>query len=373
MRVRRAFLALVAALAWQHAAWALETLPVQPPDAAWPTLQWEERGPGPNVDGFRLKALLDQAFAQPAPDDLPGTRAVLIVHHGRLVTERYADGFGPDRKFLSQSMAKTVLAALVGVLAGDGRLSLDAPAPVPAWRERDDPRHAITLRDLLQMRGGLNFDEAYFNPFTSDVLPMLFGRHRDDMAAFAAERGLAAAPGTRWSYSSGTANIVSGIVRDTVGGSRAAYLAFMRRALFGPIGMKSAEPEFDRAGTFVASSWLHATARDWARFGLLLLRGGIWNGRLVLPEGWVDFMRTPTAASHGAYGALTWLNGPEGGPRRYPGLPADVFMALGHGGQVILMVPSRDLVIVRLGRTGYDHYDYLFRWLGEVAGAFPDD
>jgi CubicO group peptidase (beta-lactamase class C family) len=261
-----------------------------------------------------------------------------------------------------------VLGALTGIAVGDGTLSLDVPAPVAAWRDPADPRHAITLRDLLQMNDGLDFTEAYFNPVTSDVLPMLFGRGRRDMAAYAASRPLAAKPGTRWSYSSGTANLVSGLVRDAVGGTRESYLAFMKRNLFDPVGMASAEPEFDGAGTFVGSSWLHATARDWARFGLLMLRGGVWDGRRILPEGWVDFMRTPQPNGH--YGAMTWLN--AGTPRRIPNAPPDLFMATGHRGQVIAMVPSKDLVIVRFGKTGYAGYDAMYRWIGDVIGAFPN-
>jgi CubicO group peptidase (beta-lactamase class C family) len=198
---------------------------------------------------------------------------------------------------------------------------------------------------------------------------MLFGQKRGDMAAFAASRPLAAKPGERFAYSSGTANLLSGILRDAEGGTRDRYMAFMRRVLFEPIGMASAEPEFDASGSFVGSSWLHAIARDWARFGLLMLRGGVWNGRQVLPEGWVDFMRTPHEPEQ-VYGAMTWLN--MGTPRRIPAAPADLFMASGHRGQVVAMVPSKDLVVVRFGRTSYDQYGTLYDWLGEVIATFPD-
>ena len=183
-----------------------------------------------------------------------------------------------------------------------------------------------------------------------------------------ASRPLAAKPGTRWSYSSGTANLLSGVLRDAEGGTRETYLGFMKRELFDPIGMTSAEPEFDASGTFVGSSWVHATARDWVRFGLLMLRGGVWDGRRILPEGWVDFMRTPQPG--GVYGAMTWLNTRI--PKRLPTIPADAFMASGHRGQVLAMVPSKDLVVVRFGRTGYDQYDALYEWIGEVMATFPD-
>jgi CubicO group peptidase (beta-lactamase class C family) len=369
--IARLMLILLLVAAVPAAAEPLVPLPAQPADVPWPTRDWIEAPAAPPADADRLEALLDRAFAE--PEDLPGTRAVIVVHQGLLVAERYADGFGPHRRFLSQSMAKTVTGALAGILVGQGRLAIDASAPVPQWKDPADPRHDITLRHLLTMTDGLEFNEAYFNPFTSDVLPMLFGAHRGDMAAYAASRELEASPGSRWVYSSGTANILSGVIRDAVGGTGAAYLQFMRRHLFEPIGLDSAVPEFDRAGTFVGSSWLHATARDWARFGLLLLRGGAWGDVRVLPEGWVDLMRSPVANSSGAYGGMTWLNaaGPEG-ERRFPSMPPDLFMATGHRGQVIAMVPSKDLVIVRLGRTGYQHYEELYRWLGEVIAAFPD-
>lgn len=347
---------------------ALTPLPPQPDGVAWPTASWST-GPLPaGADGAALAALVDEAFANPDPDALPGTRALLVVHRGRIVAEHYAPGFNAGRKFLTQSVAKTVTGVLAGIAVRDGLLELDAPAPVALWRSDGDPRRAITLRHLLQMSDGLDFTESYFNPFTSDVLPMLFGHARDDMAGWAADRPLAHAPGTHWSYSSGTTNILSGIIRDAVGGTRAQYLSFMRRELFEPIGMTSAEPEFDAAGTFVGSSWMHGTAQDWARFGLLLLRGGVWDGRRILPEGWVDFMRTPLAHEPDKiYGAHLWLNGGE----RIPGAP-DLFMATGNGGQVIAMVPSRDLVIVRLGRTGYSHYGAIYRWIGDIVALFPE-
>ncbi len=359
-------LALVLVLLWMSPAAALVPLPPQPEGVNWPAADWPEAPLEPDVDVARLDALLDAGFAGSGP--APETRAVLLVHRGAVVAERYAPGFGPDRKFLSQSVAKTVLGALVGVAVGEGKLKLDDPAPVAAWRDPGDPRHAITVRQLLQMTDGLDFNEDYFNPITSDALPMLFGDRRHDMAAFAASRPLAAAPGTRFVYSSAATNLLSGILRDAEGGTRESYLAFMRRALFEPIGMRSAEPEFDASGTFVASSWLHATARDWARFGLLLLRGGVWDGRQVLPVGWVDVMRTPQ--DNGTYGAMVWVNTKH--PKRLPTFPADSFVASGHRGQAVAMVPSKDLVVVRFGRTGYRDYDRLYRWLGEVIATFPD-
>ncbi len=223
---------------------------------------------------------------------LAETFAVLVVHGGQVVAERYQGALEhfdrpptpvtAETPLLSWSMAKSMLHAVVGLLVGDGRLDLDAPADVPEWSDPGDPRHAITLRQLLAMRDGLAFVEDYVDDRVSDVMHMLFGEGQSDMAHFAADRPLAAPPGTRFNYSSGTSNIISGVVARTVGPGE-SYARFLHGRLFGPIGMKSADPEFDEAGTWVASSYLHATAQDYARFGLLYLRDGMWDGTRLLP------------------------------------------------------------------------------------------
>ena len=354
----------------------LVPLPRQPEGVPWPTLAWPRSAPDASVDGDAVDAHGDYAFDPSSAGDLGETRALLVVHRGKLVVERYAPGFGPDRRFHSQSITKSIVHALVGILVRQKTLDLDAPAPVAAWQRPNDPRRDITLRHLMTMSSGLAFTESYFNPFSSDVLPMLFGEARGDIAAHAASYPLMEAPGTHWSYSSGTTNLVSGLVRQAVGDSREGYLNFMRRELFVPLGMTSALPEFDARGTFVGSSFLHATPRDFARFGLLYLRDGLWNGRRIFPEGWVDFARTPLGhESRGIYGAHFWLNAgrPHNGvPRLIEHAPPDMFMARGHRGQLIAVVPSKDLVLVRFGRTPYSRYGSLFRWMGEVVGAFPD-
>lgn len=374
----RRFLALllIALLPLASQASELVPLPPQPEGVSWPTEAWPEGPLAPQADGAALAALLDHGFSDAAKGEIGNTQALVIIHHGRLVVERYAPGFGPNRRFLSQSMAKSVIHALVGILVRGGKLAVDQPAPVPAWQSDGDPRRAITLDNLLKMSSGLAFTENYYNLYTSDVLPMLFGHARGDAAGFAASFPLIHEPGTHWSYSSGTSNIVSGIIRDTVGGTREGYRAFMHRELFGPIGMQSAVAEFDASGTFVGSSHLHATARDYAKFGLLYLRGGVWDGKPVLPKGWVDYARTPIAhEGTGLGGAHFWLN--AGNPRagiapRIATAPADMLTARGHGGQVIAIVPSKDLVAVRLGRTPYAQYADMYLWLGQVISAFPD-
>jgi hypothetical protein len=306
-------------------------LPVAPPD------------PGRDA---RLARVFDAAFAD-RPDTPPRrTRAVVVLHNGQIVAERYAPGYAADMRLQGWSMAKSVTAALVGLRAGEGRLALDGPAPVPEWRERkDDPRAAITLRQLLQMSSGLAFAERYGDPF-ADVMRMLFTE--PSAGAFAASRPLDAPPGTRWEYASGTTNIVARVLAQSFASPQAA-LAYARRALFDRIGMASAVIEPDASGAFVGSSFMYATARDWARFGLLHAQDGVWDGERVLPVGWVAFVRSAApAAPKASYGAHWWLElgTPSGSEAR---LPPDAFHAAGHGGQFVTVVPSRGVVVVRLG------------------------
>jgi len=298
-----------------------------------------------------LDRVVAAAFLEPDRRRLRRTRAILVVQDGRIVAERYAPGFGEATRFAGWSMTKSVLGALVGVLVGEGRLSLRDVELMPGWR-RPDPRAAITLEDLLRMRSGLGFSEEYAD-LASDVIEMLF--NQDDAAAYAASRPLIATPGTEWSYSSGTTNILSAIVRRSIGD--ADYPSWPRRALFAPLGMQGALMEPDTSGTFVASSFMLATARDWARFGQLYLQDGVWDGRRLLPEGWVSFGTTPTPQSpDGIYGAHWWLGlKPElgGGSAAAARLPPDTFFAVGHEAQVLTVIPSRRLVVVRLGLSIY--------------------
>jgi CubicO group peptidase (beta-lactamase class C family) len=300
------------------------------------------------------------------------TYAVVIVHRGRLVLEWY-DGelpqwdkpgkpVRPETPLLSWSMAKSMLHAVVGMLVAEGKLALDAPAPVPEWRAPGDQRGAITLQHLLEMRDGLDFMEEYEDPEASDVLQMLFGRGHSDMAAFAADRPLAAPPGTRFNYSTGTSNVISGVVARAVGPGQ-PYRDFLDARLFGPLGMTSATARFDDAGTWSAGSYVYASARDYARFGLLYLRDGRWGDERLLPEGWVDHGRRPRSVDPDGddlYGAHWWTR---------PG-PLGTFWAAGHEGQYIDVCPALDLVLVRMGRTDADHTDAVKAWRTRVIGAF---
>jgi CubicO group peptidase (beta-lactamase class C family) len=332
--------------------------PADPAAIAWPT---GDRMPeGPLSDRIRkadIDAAVDGLFGEPNPARKLRTRAVLVIHEGRIVAERYAPGIGKDTPLLSWSMAKSFTNALVGILVKQGKLSVKDPAPVPEWAAAGDPRRAISLDDILHMSSGLEWFEDYTAHPVSDVNRMLF--LQPDMGAYAAAKPLAARPGSRWSYSSGSTNIVCRILRDAAGG-REAFWTFPRRELFNKIGMRSAVWGVDASGTIIGSSYLYATARDYGRFGLLCLNDGVWDGERILPEGWMAYSTTSApAAPLGQYGAFFWLNrGLPGDPskRPYLGLPTDLYLALGYQGQAIVIVPSRRVVIVRLGMTYDDNW-----------------
>src|SRR5262245_10723732 len=297
-----------------------------------------------------LQAVVDRAFTEPNPRRLRRTRAVVVLQDGEIVAEQYAPGFDASTRFSGWSMAKSVLNALVGILLGEGRLSLQQAALWPDWQAAD-PRSAITLEDLLRMRSGLKFAEVY-SDFSSEVIEMLF--NQSDTAAYAAHQPLSATPGTTWSYASGTTNILSAIVRRVVGED---YLMWPRRVLFEPLGMTSAILEPDASGTFVCSSFMLATARDWLRFGELFLNDGTRHAKRLLPEGWVAFSTTPTPQSPGGnFGAHWWLKLPPeigGGSATAARIPPDAFFAIGHEAQILTVIPSRRLVAVRLGLSIY--------------------
>jgi CubicO group peptidase (beta-lactamase class C family) len=311
--------------------------------------------------------VVESAFAEHHPKRLRRTRAVIVVRGGRIVAEHYAPGITEQTPLPGWSITKSVLGALVGILVGQGRLPLTGHELLPEWRA-PDPRAAIQLEDLLRMRSGLQFSEIY-SDLSSDVVRMLFDCR--DAAAYAASRPLISPPGSTWSYSSGTSNILSRIVRNVVGDSE--YLRWPRRTLFDPVGMTSAVMETDASGTFVCSSFMLATASDWARFGQLYLQDGMSNGLRILPEGWVAFCKRPTLQSpDGRYGAHWWLKLPPELGGETPAaarVPADAFFALGHEGQTLTVIPSAQLVVVRLGLSIYvDAWNHA-AFLAEIRNA----
>lgn len=260
-------------------------------------------------------------------------------------------------------MAKSVLHALVGLAVADGLLDPSAPAAVPEWHRPGDPRAAITVEHLLRMSSGLRFREDYVDDRQSDVIEMLFGAGAPDTGAFAASFPLVHEPGRVFNYSSGTSNILARILRDRHGGAEAGRVRLQAR-LFDPNDMRPATVRFDVAGTFLGSSYVYATARDFARFGLLYLRGGAVDDRQILPRSWIDHARTPTPLPTGEdtfdYGAHWWLTDPLSG----------VFHASGYQGQRIIVAPDRDLLVVRLGRTAADLAPNLNAFTAEVADCF---
>jgi len=326
-----------------------------------------------------LEQAVDALFDRPPTGGV--SLALVAMVDGEVVAERYgtqpANDFqaeqpiAADSTLISWSMAKSLAHAAVGLLVGDGMLDPDAPAPVPEWA--GSPKATIRLIDLLEMRPGLHWVEDYEDAATSTCMHMLFGDGQTDMAAYAAGLELESPPGTAWLYSSGTTNIVSRIVGDVVGGGpggdpaarQAAMEGFLRDRLFAPAGMASAAPKFDGAGTFVGSSYVHATARDFARFGELYRNDGVAaDGTRVLPAGWTDHARTQIATdpdSGFGYGRH-WWTWPD-----YPGSLA----AHGYEGQFTLVVPDRDLTLVHLGKTPAVERPGLVALLRDVVEAVP--
>jgi len=349
----------------------LVPFPAQRPEIAYPTQQWAEVEQTDPLHK-QIDTLLDRAFTGARPPELARTKAIVVVHAGRLVAERYADGITRDTRLQSWSTAKSFLHAALGAAIGEGKLDPQSAAPVPEWQAAGDARKPITVRQLAQMTSGLAFTEDYGDP-SGEIMQMLFGAGRGDVAHAAASLPLTHEPGTHWFYASGSANIASRVLRDKLGG-REAYRAFLQTRLFDPLGMKSAVPEFDAAGTWIGSSYIHATARDYARFGLLYLRGGLWDGKQIVPRAWVDIGRTPTLASKGEYGAFFWLNAKNpdtGAPATSAELPEDAFYARGFGGQLIAIVPSRDAVIVMLNAAYTDDARPIIALLANILKALP--
>ena len=341
----------------------LPSLPASPSDVSWPQSEWQRAEPGSHVARSDLTRLMGEAFGNEPDPRLGDTFAVLVVQMGRVVLERYGCDKGPTDTFHSWSMAKSMTHALTGILVKDGLIDIHAPAAVPEWQAADDPRREITLDQLLRMSSGLKFNEDYVDGDTSDTMQMLWGPGKDDTAKYAAEMPLAHAPDTVCSYSSGTTNIISRLLAQTLGKTGAAFEAWMRERLFDPIGMGSAIPKFDAAGTFIGSSFCFCTAEDFARFGLLYLRDGRVGDDHILPEGWVDYARTPTKHQPDellGYGAQWWL-GMTG---------AGSFSANGYDGQRIALVPQDDLVIVRLGQSPLEEAERLNDWMARLAECF---
>lgn len=316
----------------------IEPLAVASQDALWP-------------EGERVDALQNPAVTKIVDDAAivgTGMRAVVVVKNGRIVAERYGEGFSAKTPLLGWSMTKTVNAAIVGTLVKDGKMALDNKGLFSPWKA--DGRAAISLADMMAMSSGLEFNEDYGD--VADVTRMLY--LEPDMAGFAETKPLGGEVGKAFSYSSGTAVMLSRLWQEAIG-DKVKALSWPRTALFEPLGMHSAVLETDERGTFVGSSYLYATAHDWARFGQFLLQGGVWNGAQILPAGFVDWMRQPAPASKVYGNGQVWIEGPgdeeNPGAGAAAGLPKDTYWMEGHDGQTVAIIPSEQLVVVRLGLT----------------------
>ncbi|VTU29497.1 6-aminohexanoate-dimer hydrolase [Variovorax sp. SRS16] len=323
-----------------------------------------------------LVAALDHAFDETAQAPHRFTQAVVVIHKDRIVAERYASDVGVDTPLTGWSATKSVTNALIGILVRQGKLDIHARAPIAAWSDPRDPRHAITIDQLLRMNSGLDMGQS----LTASVLTafdpsaqMIFVDA--DTAAVAQRAPLAYPPGTHWNYTNANTQLLSRIVRDQAGGTAAATLGFARRELFDKLGMQHVTLEFDAAGTPIGASHMWASARDWARFGLLYLHDGVIDGQRILPAGWVDDSAAPTSGSEDfGYGAGFWTNRGPGAGARYRirhGMPVDAFMARGSNGQYVVIIPSEDLVIVRLGPawTPRDDMERVAQFTREVIEA----
>jgi CubicO group peptidase (beta-lactamase class C family) len=357
-----------------------------PVEASWIT---DRESPpvalAPDVDAARLDAEIAAAMAAEVPD-MGQTRTLVVIHRGRLVREAYGAGITRDTKLVSWSVAKSITHGLVGRAVALGLIA-DIDAAMPSLWPASDPRAAITWRQWMQMTDGLDYLEIGATSVVNDVSRMTFGAGRRDVVTwFSGHHPPKHAPGAHWNYTTGGVNLIAwalqslAVPETLTGMARAeASFAWMQASLFGPLGMQ-AVPEFDAAGTFLGGSLVYASARDFARFGQLYLQDGVWQGQRLLPEGWAAFADTPgTGSNTDSYGALFWITPNDGGPgfpRRssWVGAPLDGYHAQGHEGQIITIVPSRELVVVRLGvmNNGQPGWDALYDWAQRVVLAFPE-
>ena len=365
---------------------SLLALPTQDSSVPWPTEAWPSAAPGEvGGDAVRLDHLLDVLVADDPHPVLGQTFAAAVVVRGRLVAARYGlrpvrdlralepdpplDRLDPSSELLSWSMAKSLTGLAVGVAVGDGRVDITDRVPEPHWADPADPRHAITWDHLLTMRPGLAWNEQYVldGETLPDVVEMLFGSGVADMAAFAAGFPLVHQPGSSeaFTYSSGTTNILAANLQRVLGLDAAGMERYLRERILDPIGMRSARLEFDAAGTFIGSSYAYATLQDWCRFGLLALRGGMWGGRQVVSSEWIDYVRLPRSwENQNLHGAHWWTWDQDQMP----------FGAHGYEGQRVICFPTRDVVVVRLGKVSEaeDATTVLNAHLTEIAACFPE-
>ena len=299
-----------------------------------------------NVDYVKLNAAVANAFDKKG-ELLKRTRSLLVIYKDKIIAEKYDTGFDKNSRILGWSMTKSITSTVFGILEKQRKFDIDAPAPIPEWA--NDKRKSITTSDLLHMNSGLQWVEDYNT--ISDATEMLF--QAEDMTRAQVEKPAEYKPNMHWNYSSGTTNLLSGVLRKQFK-THQEYLDFWYTALIDKIGMNSMVIETDMVGNYVGSSYGWATTRDWAKFGLLYLHKGNWNGEQIFNEGWAAYTATPTNTSNGSYGAHFWLN--AGG--RFPNAPRDMYFCSGFQGQMVAIIPSLDLVIVRMGLKEEPEFDF---------------
>ena len=299
-----------------------------------------------NVDYDKLNQAVANAFDAKGEDD-KRTRSVLVIYKDKIIAEKYFTGFDKNSKILGWSMTKSITGTLFGILQKQKGFDIYKQAPLPEWK--NDNRKNITTNDLLHMNSGLEWDEEYDD--ISDATKMLF--HAEDMTRSQLLKSAVFKPNAHWNYSSGTTNLLSGILRKQFK-THQEYLDFWYSALIDKIGMNSMLIETDMAGNYVGSSYAWATTRDWSKLGLLYLHKGNWNGEQIFNESWAKYVSTPTNTSRGKYGAHFWLNA-DG---FYPDAPRDMYSCNGFQGQKVYIIPSKNLVIVRMGLTGDGKFDF---------------
>ncbi|MEZ7515727.1 serine hydrolase domain-containing protein [Flavobacterium frigidarium] len=309
------------------------------------------------IDYSKLNAAVANAFDKKGIIN-KRTRSVLVLYKNKIVAEKYDEGFNKNSKILGWSMTKSITATIFGILQHQGKYNINTPAPIAEWK--NDDRKIITTNDLLHMNSGLAWSEDY--TAISDATKMLFLSR--NMGRIQLEKEVAYKPKTHWNYSSGTTNLLSYILRNQFK-THQEYLDFWYSALIDKIGMHSMTVETDMAGNYIGSSYAWATTRDWGKFGLLYLNKGNWNGEQLFDQSWAKYVATPATSSNGDYGAHFWLN--AGG--RYPDAPKDLYSANGFQGQKVFIIPSMDLVIVRMGLTEDAKFD-VNGMLKEILGSF---
>ena len=339
------------------------------PNINWPTIDWDEKTLV-TINTNKFEDMIEYAFSTNSNNSLGITNALLVTQGGQIVFEKYNKPINKKTKLVSWSMAKSFTGAITGIMIDKGYISsINEKNLFPHW---NDLRSDITVDYLLNMKSGLEFSEEYDTSGQSDTLEMLFGKGKLDQALYAASFPMTTFPGVLFSYSTGTTNILSKVIRNELEERKLDYYEFIDQNLLDKLGLDNTTLEFDKSGTFIGGSSVYATARDYAKFGYLYLRDGYWENEQVISQEWVDATRIPSSNTNGMYSNKFWIINPEF--RNGYGLPEDTYYCAGFGGQYILIIPSKDIVLVRLGETYRETNaeNDVLKYLGKLVDLFPD-